>query len=290
MIIALASPAVAASCDEALEKVKSLTAAAAAQGARIVCFPEAYIPGLRGQDFEVPPFDAADQARAVRAASDCAARLEDRHHPWPRARHPRRPADRGLRHRRERPGDRAIRPRTSSTRPRTRTTSRAPAAASSRWTASGSASRSATRDGAIRRPCGGPRCGARRWSSIRSTPAAIPSGVVPKQWGAPDSPYYEKAMMMRSIENGIYFASVNYALRYPESATSVIDPSGRCQALPAVRAGGRAGAGDRPGAGQRDAGHAIRSGALRGAGRGLGPLDGYAPCLRRQAAIRPRRR
>ena len=37
-------------------------------------------------------------------------------------------------------------------------------------------------------------------------------------------------MMMRSIENTIYFASVNYALRYPESATSLIDPSGECQA------------------------------------------------------------
>ncbi len=35
--------------------------------------------------------------------------------------------------------------------------------------------------------------------------------------------------MMRSIENTIYFASVNYALRFPQSATSVIDPSGRCQ-------------------------------------------------------------
>ena len=35
---------------------------------------------------------------------------------------------------------------------------------------------------------------------------------------------------MRSMENTIYFASVNYALRFPESATSLIDPSGRCQA------------------------------------------------------------
>jgi hypothetical protein len=48
-------------------------------------------------------------------------------------------------------------------------------------------------------------------------------------WGAADSPYYEKAMMMRSIENTIYFASVNYALRFPESATSLINPSGACE-------------------------------------------------------------
>jgi hypothetical protein len=43
-------------------------------------------------------------------------------------------------------------------------------------------------------------------------------------------PYYEKAMIMRSMENTIYFASVNYALRFQESATSLISPSGQCQA------------------------------------------------------------
>ena len=36
--------------------------------------------------------------------------------------------------------------------------------------------------------------------------------------------------MMRSIENAIWFASVNYALRYQEAATSLIDPSGQCVA------------------------------------------------------------
>jgi hypothetical protein len=51
-----------------------------------------------------------------------------------------------------------------------------------------------------------------------------------ERWGDPASPYYEKAMVARSVENTIYFASVNYALRYPESATSLIGPSGECQA------------------------------------------------------------
>ena len=36
--------------------------------------------------------------------------------------------------------------------------------------------------------------------------------------------------MLRSIENTVYFASVNYALRFQESATSLITPSGQCQA------------------------------------------------------------
>jgi len=55
-------------------------------------------------------------------------------------------------------------------------------------------------------------------------------GVRLTQWGATESPYYEKAMLMRCIENTIYFASVNYALRFQESATSLITPSGRRQA------------------------------------------------------------
>ncbi len=55
-------------------------------------------------------------------------------------------------------------------------------------------------------------------------------GVRLTEWGAARNPYYEKAMMMRSRENTIYFASVNYALRFQESATSLITPSGECRA------------------------------------------------------------
>lgn len=54
------------------------------------------------------------------------------------------------------------------------------------------------------------------------------SGVLPTQWGSMDSPYYEKAMMMRALENTIYFGSSNYATRFPESASSIIAPDGRC--------------------------------------------------------------
>jgi predicted amidohydrolase len=35
-------------------------------------------------------------------------------------------------------------------------------------------------------------------------------------------------MLMRSIENAVYFASVNCAMRFQESATSLIDPDGAC--------------------------------------------------------------
>lgn len=48
------------------------------------------------------------------------------------------------------------------------------------------------------------------------------------EWGHKDNPYYEKAMMMRALENTIYFAGVNYASVYPESATALIGPDGTC--------------------------------------------------------------
>jgi len=49
-------------------------------------------------------------------------------------------------------------------------------------------------------------------------------------WGDPDGPYYEKAMVCRSVENGIFFASVNYALSCQDAATSLIAPDGSCLA------------------------------------------------------------
>ena len=69
MIVALASPRVATGLDDGLERIRRLLADAAARGARIACFPEAYLPGLRGQDFEVWPFEPADQERALRAVA-----------------------------------------------------------------------------------------------------------------------------------------------------------------------------------------------------------------------------
>jgi len=47
-------------------------------------------------------------------------------------------------------------------------------------------------------------------------------------WGAKENPYYEKAMMMRALENTIYFASVGYATAFPESASAIISPDGNC--------------------------------------------------------------
>lgn len=77
-----------------------------------------------------------------------------------------------------------------------------------------------------------------RWSAVRGARLVFhpqltgsdQAGVTIERWGDPDSPYYEKAMVARSVENTIYFASVNYAMRYQDSATSLLGPDGDCLA------------------------------------------------------------
>ena len=49
-----------------------------------------------------------------------------------------------------------------------------------------------------------------------------------RNWG--DS-FYEKAMICRAQENSIFFASVNTAMRFQASATSLIAPDGKCVAF-----------------------------------------------------------
>ncbi len=72
MIIALASPCVASTLDEGLDNIKRLLSEASAQGAEIVCFPEAYLPGLRGQDFEIMPWDRSQQEHALQVVGELA--------------------------------------------------------------------------------------------------------------------------------------------------------------------------------------------------------------------------
>lgn len=77
---------------------------------------------------------------------------------------------------------------------------------------------------------------ATRWAAVRGAQivfhpnfsASETEGPSLTEWGHKDNPYYEKAQMLRAMENTIYFATSNYASQYPESASSVIGPDGRC--------------------------------------------------------------
>jgi predicted amidohydrolase len=229
MIIGLASPRVASSLEDGLDKIDRLLSEASAQGAEIVCFPEAYLPGLRGQDFEVFPFDQAQQERALQAVAQFA-----RTH--------------------------AV----TTILGTERLTEAGRQIAAFVIDAQGQLQGYQTKNqldptedqfyvpGNTRRlfEINGIKFGVAichegwrypetvRWAAVRGARIVFHpqhtgterEGVRLTQWGSADAPYYEKAMLMRSIENTIYFASVNYALRFQEAATSLIDPSGRCQA------------------------------------------------------------
>ncbi|HVZ39093.1 MAG TPA: carbon-nitrogen hydrolase family protein [Candidatus Kapabacteria bacterium] len=237
MIIALASPRIASTIDDGLERIERLMAEASARGAAIVCFPEAYLPGLRGLDFEVPPWDPEEEERALRTVSQWARTYSlaiilgmERH-----SEAGQQIAAAVI--------DREGRLLGSQTKNQLDPSE-------DRFYVPGNTRQIFEIDG-VRFGVAICHEGWRypetvRWAAMRGAAIVFHpqhtgyevAGVVPTQWCAPDSPYYEKAMMMRSIENTIYFASVNYALRFPESATALIHPSGRCQAyLPYGREG-----------------------------------------------------
>jgi len=229
MIVALASPRVASTLDDGLERIRRLMSEAAARGAEIVCFPEAYIPGLRGQDFEVLPFDEATQERALRAVSG-----------WAKAH----ALTTILSMERLTPAGRQIAAFVIDARGDLQgiQTKNQLDPSEDRFYVPGDTRQIFEANGVN---FGVTICheGWRypetvRWAAVRGAKIVFHpqhtgserEGVRLTQWGAADNPYYEKAMTMRSLENTIYFASVNYALRFQESATSLIDPSGRCQA------------------------------------------------------------
>ena len=71
--IGLAAVRNAPTVAERIETVKRFLAQSAAQDVAIVCFPETYIPGLRGCDFPVPAHDQRRQQEAleeIRAAAE----------------------------------------------------------------------------------------------------------------------------------------------------------------------------------------------------------------------------
>ena len=229
MIIALASPCVATSLDDGLDRIKRLQSEASARGAEIVCFPEAYLPGLRGQDFDVLPFDQAQHERALHAVAQSA-----RAHSVATI----------LGMERLTAAGRQIVAYVIDAQGRMQgyQTKNQLDPTEDHFYVPGTTRRLFETNGV---KFGVAICheGWRypetvRWAAVRGARIVFhpqhtgneKAGVRLTQWGAADNPYYEKAMMMRSRENTIYFASVNYALRFPESATSLIAPSGECQA------------------------------------------------------------
>jgi predicted amidohydrolase len=228
--IGLAAVRNAPTVEERLDTVERFLADAAAQGVAIVCFPETYIPGLRGQDFDVPPLDQTRQEAALDRICASARRhsvaaivgME-----WETAA--------GLLN------VAFVISRDGLVKGHQAKNQIAPEE-DPYYVAEGPR-RLFEIDGV---PFGITICheGWRypesvRWSVRRGARVVFHpqltgsdrSGPTLAHWGDPRAPYYEKAMVMRSLENTVYFASVNYAMRYQDSATSLIGPDGECLAF-----------------------------------------------------------
>jgi predicted amidohydrolase len=223
--IGLAAARNAPTVEERLQIVDRFLAEAASQNVAIVCFPETYLPGLRGQDFPVPPHDQCRQESALRTVSAAAMKhgvavvigME-----WE--------TDLGLH-------NVAFVIGRDGTIEGYQTKNQIPLEEAPYYVPDGKR-RLFEIDGV---PFGITICHegwrypeATRWSAVRGAllvfhpqlTGSDRAGVTIERWGDPSSPYYEKAMIMRSIENTVYFASVNNAFRYQDSATSLIGPEG----------------------------------------------------------------
>jgi predicted amidohydrolase len=215
MRIALASPPFPKSIEDGLHWVEKLLKEAAAQRAEIICFPESYIPGLRGVGFEVEKHSPAKLESALQSV--CAMAKEnaiavilpmDWDHPdgilnvaW-------------------------VISNTGEVLGRQTKNQLSP------FELNGVKFGITICHEGFRYP-ESVRWSARRDAKIVFHPHCTGGDTEGKrllEWGHKDSPYYEKAIMMRAMENTIYYAACNYTMRYPESATCVIDPDGNCVA------------------------------------------------------------
>jgi len=223
--IGLATVPNAPTVEERLVTLDRILAEAAEQQVAIVCFPEAYIPGLRGFDFYVPPLDQKRQEAALeRIQQSCAtygvAAIVGMEWETELGAH-----------------NAAVVVNRDGTIQGWQTKNQLPLEEAPYYVPDGKRQLFSVDEV----PFGVTICHegwrypeATRWAAVRGAKIVFHpqltgcdnSGPTLERWGDPDNPYYEKAMLMRSIENTVYFASVNYAFAYPESATSVIGPEG----------------------------------------------------------------
>jgi predicted amidohydrolase len=215
------------SVEEGLNKIADTMQQAARQGVQVVCFPETYLPGLRGSDAELPPPDQGVQERALERVRQLAAQvgvaaivgLE-----WS--------TDLGLHNRAyvlSAQGEVLGYQTKNQITPGGESEHYVPDGHRQIFEVDG------VRFGIVICHEGWRYPETVRWAAVRGARIVFQpqwtgsdrKGRTLERWG---ESFYEKAMICRTQENSIYFASVNTAMRYQNSATCLVDPSGACAA------------------------------------------------------------
>lgn len=223
--IGLAAARNAPTVEERLRTATLMVAEAGSRGVAIVCFPEAFLPGLRGEEFPVPP-PGQDRQQAALATIRAAARQHGvaviMGMEWA--------TDAGLLN------AAFVIDRDGTVQGHQAKNQLAPQ--EEPFYVPDGQRRLFTIDGV---PFGIAICHEAwrypetvRWAAARGAKIVFQphftgsdrAGTTPRRWGDPDAPYYEKAMLVRAVENSVYFAGVNNAMRHQESATTLLGPDG----------------------------------------------------------------
>ena len=235
--IALSTPAFPRSLDHAIAQVERDIEDAARRGARLLCFPESFVPGMRGIDEPVAPHDPAGLDAALARAQAAARRAgiavilpmdRDRDGKIENSAAVIGADGALLGHQAKNqldPSEDAI---------------YVPGDGRQLFELAGLRFGIAICHEGFRYP-ESVRWAARRGAVIVFHPHCTGSnhrGHRLTTWRGPENAYYESAMMCRAMENTIYFASINYAFAFQESATCVVGPTGQLvAAMPYGEAG-----------------------------------------------------
>lgn len=227
MKIALASPPFPKSISDALHWIEKLVKDAAAQQAEIICFPESYIPGYPAIEYDVPKASPAELQAALNTVCEIAKANAiaiiipmDWYHT--------NDDFSNIAHVISNTGE-VLGYQTKNQLDPTEDHIWVPGTKRHIFEVNGLKFGITICHEGFRYP-ESVRWAAREGAKIVFHPHLAGSDVegrLPTEWGSMDNAYYEKAMLMRANENAIYFASVNYAMKYPESATSLISPDGK---------------------------------------------------------------
>ena len=205
-------------------RIKHTLAQCREQGVQIVCFPETYLPGLRGADRDLPP---VDQRAMEKALAEVAVACRENKvaaivgAEWKSAR--------GLENRAivfDQLGKIVGYQTKNQITPGGESENYVPDGKRQMFDVAGVRFGIAICHEGWRYP------ETVRWAAVRGAKVVFQPQVTGSDHLTPASPvkwgesFYEKAMQCRAEENSIYFVSVNRAMQRQNSASSVIDPKG----------------------------------------------------------------